>query len=116
MSSPRSRFLTVSDFNAQPLADLLNNPETDPVCEVRVAPFGQVTRCLLEIAAGGTASGECDGVIVWTRAEAVIAGYDALLKGGAASVDAVLAEVESFASTIINAAARLKHLIAISNS
>jgi FkbH-like protein len=110
LSSSRLHFLALSDFNAQPLADFLNNPETDPVCDIRVAPFGQVTQCLLEIAAGGTASGECDGVIVWTRPEAVIAGYDALLKGGTASADAVLAEVESFASTIINAAARVKHL------
>lgn len=110
MSSLRPRCLIVSDFNAQPLADLLNNRETDPVCEIRVAPFGQVTPSLLEIAIGGTASGNCDGVIVWTRPEAVIAGYDALVKGGTASVDAVLAEVESFASTIIKAAARLKHL------
>jgi FkbH-like protein len=81
------RFLLISDFNAQPLADFLNNPETDPVCEIRLAPFGQVTQCLLEIAAGKTESAEYDGVIVWARPEAIVSGDE-----------------------VIAAAARVKHL------
>jgi FkbH-like protein len=104
------RFLLLSDFNAEPLADFLNNRETDPVCEIRVAPFGQVTPSLLEIGAGQKATDEYDGVIVWTRPEAVIAGYDRLLRGGTDRADTIRAEVEGFASIIVNAAARLRYL------
>jgi FkbH-like protein len=105
-----SRFLVVSDFNAQTFADFLNNSETDSAGEVLLAPFGQVTPCLLEITGGKSASAEYDGIIVWTRPEGVIAAYDALLKGAAVPADTIRAEVEGFASILIHAAARVKHL------
>lgn len=102
MTSAGPRLLLISDFNAQPLADL--------VSDMSVAPFGQVTPSLLQIAQGTNAA-LYDGVMVWTRPEAVIGGYDALLKGEPAAWDDIRAEVESFAATLKNAARHVKHLL-----
>ncbi|HLH32926.1 MAG TPA: HAD-IIIC family phosphatase [Terriglobia bacterium] len=90
MSSSKTRCLLVSDFNIQPLADFINHDETEPACEAVVAPFGQVTPSLLELASGDSQS-RYDAVIVWTRVE----GID---------------DIENFGAALIAAARHVKHL------
>jgi FkbH-like protein len=113
VSSAKTRCLILSDFNIQPLADFLNRDDNEPACEAVVGPFGQVAPPLLQISEGKT-SPDCDCLIVWARPEAVIGAYDTLLKRGAVSAESLSAEVEAFATALISAARRVKHLFFMS--
>lgn len=113
MTSAKTHCLILSDFNAQPLADFLNRDENDPLCQAVVGPFGQVAPSLFRVSEGKT-SPDCDCLIVWTRPEAVIGAYDTLLKRGSVPADSLNAEVEAFATALIGAARRVKHLFLMS--
>src|ERR1051326_2117817 len=90
----------ISDFNIQPLADYLRNDASTAQCNVDVAPFGQVTQTLLDFADKPV----YDTLIIWTRPEAVITRYAALIDQENMDDSAVLGKVEGFAQLILNIA------------
>src|ERR1043166_10337529 len=107
------RCLTLSDFNVQPFADYVNQDETDPRCEAVVGPFGQVTPALVEISSIQPFHHH-DALMIWTQPEAVIPGYEAVLRYEPVSESTVTSEVEAFAQQIIDAARNIPHVFVAS--
>ncbi len=113
MTSSNVRCLAISDFNIQPLADYLHRDPMNPCCEVVIAPFGQPARALLEISSGSAAQ-NFDALIVWTQPEAVVAGYEALLRYEPVPSSAIISEVGQFAQQVIDAAEKMNHVFVVS--
>jgi FkbH-like protein len=101
--------LAVSDFNIQPFADYLRQDPATPPCEAVAAPFGQITQTLVEISAGAGAS-KYDALMIWTQPEAVISGYEALLRYESVAESTITAEVDAFAHLVIDAAQEIEHV------
>ena len=113
MTDSKMLCFALSDFNIQPFADYLHQDQTDPRCEVVVAPFGQITPALLEISSG-KAVHNYDALMIWTQPEAAVPGYDALLRYEAVPESIVMSEVGTFAQQVIDAAQRVEHVFVAS--
>ncbi len=94
--------ILTSDFTIDELAARLASADEHGLAmNVDVAPFDQVIPTLLGVAARQE---KIDLAIVWTRPEAVSSAFRALLDGGPADVDRVMADVDSFARAILASA------------
>ncbi len=113
MTAPNLHCLALSDFNIQPFADYLNQDEADPRCEAVVGSFGQVTSALVEIGSLQTLH-SYDVLMIWTQPEAVIPGYEALLRYEPVSESIITSEVNSFAGQIVQAALKVRHVFVAS--
>ncbi|MBL9201282.1 MAG: HAD-IIIC family phosphatase, partial [Opitutaceae bacterium] len=99
------KILLVSDFSLQNFAGYLQKIAAPGATEVAIAPFGQVPQVLL----GAEASlwePRPDCAVVWTRPEAVLPSFQAVLEGKPAEASAVLQEVDDFCALLEKAAAR----------
>ena len=102
--------LLLSDFNADNLAALLTQSGDPPKVEVRAAPFGQV----MPLLADGSSpqwSPPPDFAIVWTRPEAVLPSFGALLDYRQPSLDTLLGEVDAFVAALRAAQGRARFLL-----
>jgi FkbH-like protein len=104
--------LAVSDFNIQPFADCLQQDPAEPLCDAIAAPFGQVTQTLAQVTSGGGMR-NYDALMVWTQPEAVIPGYEALVRYESVSESLITAEVEAFAGQVIGAAEKTEHVFVV---
>jgi len=96
-----SQIHLVSDFNIEPFARLLRAQEKAHGFTVRAADFGQVIpglRAPTEPFASG------DIVLVWARAERIVAGFARVLDYEPVPEDALLAEVDDYAEAVLHAA------------
>jgi FkbH-like protein len=101
--------LVVSDFNADNLALYLSNDEKEPRVEVHAAPYGQVYQLLVDENSPFW-SGKPDFAVVWSRPQGVIESFSALQSYQQVPVEAVLQEVDEFASLLTAAAGRVSYL------
>ena len=102
--------LLVSDFNVKTLGALLANAEEEPGFDIVEAPYGQVVPVLID------PSQECwqkpvEVAVVWTRPEAVIPSFKNVLEFKGVDKAALDAEVDAYASQLINAASRPRMLL-----
>ena len=97
-----AKILIVSDSTIDSLLPML-----EPQLSATVAPFGQVDRTLLD---GDSAcwEPEPDYALVWSRPEANISSFAALLSGDTVSMEEVLREVDVFVERLKIAATRVK--------
>lgn len=101
------RCLLVADFTIENLAGLLSNDYRPPVIEGVTAPFDQVTPLLLD--PGHPAwHPSPDAAVIWTRPERVSASFARLLQYEEGSLDAVLSDVDRFASQVIGIQNRVR--------
>ena len=105
MKTPSLDFLIVSDFTVQPLADALHVDDSDPPIISRVAPYGQVVPTLTSLVAG---TDNCDGLIVWTRPEAISPTFRRRLEGDLVSADDVFADIDALAALLREASAHAR--------
>ena len=93
------RGLLLSDFNAENLAALLNRSSGPPALTVRAAPFGQIVQALAD-PADPAWDPRPDFAVVWTRPEAVLPSFSALLEYQQVPLEALLEEVDAYASRL----------------
>ncbi|HUA38734.1 MAG TPA: HAD-IIIC family phosphatase [Candidatus Sulfopaludibacter sp.] len=96
------RGLLISDFNLENLSAYLANNREPPLFRCEVAPYGQVTQTLLD------STLPCwnpppDFTLVWTRPEAVLAGFREALNGDTVEEANLEREVDNYAETIARA-------------
>ena len=103
------RIVLISDFNLENFAALARTDPAPPAIEVEVAPYGQVFQSLVQEDAEHWSAGP-DGALVWTRPEGAIQSFGDFLQMQPGAADAVPAEVEAFAQTLLAASRRLKFL------
>ncbi len=89
----------ISDFNVEPLARLLRNVPGFDAVAIDVAPFGQVYQALVE-----AATEEHWAKIIWTQPDRVIVHFARACALESVDHNTVLAEVDSFADIIVQAA------------
>jgi FkbH-like protein len=94
----------VSDFTISELADELKVPDGLPALDVSVAPFGQVTRALLE----GPPAEASDFLVAWTRPESAVPAFGHAMAFEEVDEATILAEVDAFCSLIERAAPSYK--------
>jgi FkbH-like protein len=99
MARQSLRGVLLSDFNADNCAALLNSSPEMPAVSVQAAPFGQVVQLL------GDASASCwnprpDFAVVWTRPEAVLPSFGALMEYRPVALDDLLQEVDAYAARL----------------
>jgi FkbH-like protein len=107
MASEVFRCLLISDFNLDNMAGYLANDPEWPNIEVRKTPIGQVIPSLVD------ETRECwqediDFAVVWTRPEAVIPSFDALLKYEKVDGDSIGGEVDDFVDALSALQGRVK--------
>jgi FkbH-like protein len=91
----------VADFTIDELAEPLVGPTHDGLTvRAEIAPFDQVIPTLMEL---GRRETKPDLALVWTRPEQVSPAFRDLLLGAAADVDAIMADVDAFASAVKSA-------------
>lgn len=100
--------LVVSDFNAELLARFVTADRAGPAVTAEAAPFGQVFQTL-----GSFGSPETS-LMVWVRPEGISEAFARHLTGEAVSRDAVMADVEAFATALVQAAGRARSLFVAS--
>jgi FkbH-like protein len=100
MRSSRLSCILLSDFNTSNFGSLLRNDPTDPRIELLDSPYGAVVQVLAEPDRFLT-HGKADVAIVWTRLEAVSPAFERLVRGESVSSDAVIEDVDQFASLIL---------------
>lgn len=105
-----SQIHLVSDFNIEPFARLLRAQVKDYGFTVRAADFGQVIPGLRMSAVPFASS---DIVLVWARAERVIAGFASALEYERVAEDALLAEVDTYADALLHAAGQCAMVLAV---
>ena len=93
------RCILVADFTIDALAGYLSNDPDEPVLAAVVAPYGDVRATLL--GSGGAGETREDVAVIWTRPDAAIPAYAALLAGSAIEADALLADVARFADAVV---------------
>jgi FkbH-like protein len=96
----------ISDFTVDELVDELSVDGDAPPLAAEVAPFGQVTQCLMQPPAADAA----DFAVVWTRAEVSIPSFARALAYEDVEPAVLLAELEQFTSLILRAATNYKAL------
>ena len=106
MKSASMHALLVADFTIDGLAPLMASSADAPTVRCAVAPFDQVVRVLIDSTAECWSSSP-DLAIVWTRPQAAVKAFGALLDNEPAELETVLAEVDEFATHLLSAAARV---------
>ena len=89
----------VSDFNLQNFAGLLANDAEFPEIEAVATPYGQAVSTLLDKDAPCWQN-EPDVAVVWTRPEAVIPDFNALLKYQQVPLPKLLQQVDQYCSLL----------------
>jgi FkbH-like protein len=103
-----SRFLKlISDFNVEPLAQLLRNLPGWEADLIEVAPFGQVYQALSEVV-----SDEHWTKILWTQPDRVLVQFARACSLEIVDHDEVLGEVDAFADAIVRSAFGSQMLVA----
>ena len=96
--------IVLADFTANDFARTLEKDDAlGPSIEAEVAPFDQVVQTLLQLQQ--PKEKPYDFALVWTRPERVSLSFAKLLAGEPASLDAILAEVDTFAALLSKVAA-----------
>lgn len=108
MSEQIFQGLLISDFNAQNLAAYLENKTSAPKIRCSVAPFGQVMQALMGIKEKDSGQPPHDFLVVWTQPEAIFQSFRELLSHRPSSLPAILAEVDAFASLILEAGSQAR--------
>ncbi len=106
--APSLHGLLVSDFTIQPLADVLNETSGPPRVEFETAPYGQVIPTLISPPPG------VDVVVVWTRPEAVAAGFGRVLHGDVTDLEDLRREVDAFCDVVRRCAQSVKTVLVAS--
>jgi FkbH-like protein len=96
VKAPAHRGLLISDFTIDELARCLTDDPSEPIVAADVAPFGQVIPTLMTPPPEGV-----DFAVVWTRPESVAPSFARLLEYDTADDAAILAEVDQFASLVV---------------
>jgi FkbH-like protein len=100
---PAARGYLVSDFTIGELERILNDPRASTVLDFESAPFGQVVPTLLSPPPEGR-----DVLVVWTRPEAVIPAFDALLAYETVQEAEILKQVDEHCQLIARAASKYR--------
>jgi len=110
-ASSSSRGIVIADFSVDELAAILRRDDGALArrLSVDVAPFDQVVQSLHQLGASGV-SGHFDFAVVWTRPDAAIRGFQAVLAQQPVSTESVLEEVDGFADLIRQAARSVRHM------
>jgi FkbH-like protein len=93
----------VSDFTIGELERRLNATDESMLLDFEAAPFGQVVPSLLAPPPPGR-----EFLVVWTRPEAVLPDFDALLAGEARPEAEILRQVDEFCELVLRAAAQYR--------
>ncbi|MBT6049562.1 MAG: HAD-IIIC family phosphatase [Candidatus Scalindua sp.] len=101
--------ILISDFTINNLAGYLDNDMGFPEVKTVISPYGQVAQVLID------SNLECwqnplDLAVVWTRPEAVIESFNQLMDYRYPSLDIILAEVDEYASLLMELRDRLKFI------
>ncbi len=107
MSDSRLHCLLISDFNLSNLQGYLRNDRRLPLVRASSAVYGQVLAPLLE------ATDPCwedapDIAVIWTRPEAVLPSFGAVLEHRALDSDALDQEVDRFAQALLGMRKRVR--------
>jgi FkbH-like protein len=94
----RGRLIADSTITDLAAALRRSDPALGPDIEVAIAPYDQVVQQLHGLAAHDSTG--LDFCVVWTRPEAAIPRFRALMEHGAVTVDAVLEDVDEFAALV----------------
>src|SRR6266545_2666906 len=113
MSQPALLCAVLSDFNASNFGALLQHDPANPSVEILESPFGSVMQILAD-PARFLPEKKLDVAIVWTRLEAVSPAFGRLLQGESTSVDAVIEEVDNFASMLLRLRGAAKFVLVAS--
>lgn len=97
MVDPRTELVLVSDFNLANLAGILRSREGFP-WDPRVAPMDQVVATLNKPSSADASA------LVWTRPERISPEFQRALHFAQADPERVLADVDTFADVLVNAA------------
>jgi FkbH-like protein len=100
MNQPSLRCTVLSDFNASNFGALLRHDPNGPSLEVLETPYGSVMQMLTD-PTRFLPEEKIDVAFVWTRLEAISPAFGRLLQGEGTNSDAVLEEVDNFASLIL---------------
>jgi FkbH-like protein len=114
--------LVIADTVLAPLQRLLAETDPAPVVRARFADYNQVQQILRdrdhpvwgEAGAIGGKEERCGTALVWTTPQRQVAAFQALLEFRPATVDQLLAEVDSFADGVLAAARRVGLLLVVS--
>jgi FkbH-like protein len=90
----------LSDFNASNFGALLQHDSANPSVEMLESPYGAVMQVLAD-PARFLPEKKLDVAIVWTRLETISPAFGRLLQGESSSAEAVLEEVDNFASLLL---------------
>ncbi len=90
------RGLVLADFTIGDLVDQLANSPEEPGLAVEQGPFGQVVQQLLQ----GVPASQADFVVVWTRPEAALPSFAAMLAHQEATEKQLRADVDTFAALV----------------
>jgi FkbH-like protein len=110
MSQPALRCIVLSDFNASNFGALLQHDSNNPSIAVSESPYGSVMQALAD-PARFLPENELDVAIVWTRPEAISPAFGRLLQGESTNADAVLEEVDNFASLLLRLRQKAKFVL-----
>jgi FkbH-like protein len=94
-----SHCLLLSDFNVENLAGFLANDPLAPVVTVELGTFGQVLPTLLN-AADPVWQRHYDAAVIWTRPEAVLESFGAVLENRPPPLDRLLGEVDQYCEAL----------------
>ncbi|HVJ16535.1 MAG TPA: HAD-IIIC family phosphatase [Polyangiaceae bacterium] len=103
---PAARGYIVSDFTVGELERRLNDPNEAVPMDFAAAPFGQVIPALL-----APAPAKRDVLVVWTRPEAVVPAFDALLGYEQVDEAELLRQVDAFCDVVAQAASRYRAVL-----
>ncbi len=109
MNIQQPRCTIIADFTAEPLANALLNDGLFPAIESVVAPLGPVQQSLMRLQTEQTQP-KPDLVIVWSRPEATIPSFRALLRHERVEPDQLLDEVDQFVDLLLDAAEQAEYL------
>jgi len=104
--------LLISDFNAQNLVGLLDNSPEPPRFAIRHAPFGQVMQALTDPTMDGWQP-EPDVLIVWTRPQSVLPGFQRLLENARPGAEPLSAQVDAFSEAVRAASTRARWVLVV---
>jgi len=109
MTIENLRCLLVADFTVGGLSPFLAAADDPPVLTATIAPFGAIMPVLLDPDHLCWRS-RPDIAVVWSRPDAMIAGFRRLLNGEPVAIDDVLAEVREFAERLRDVSTRVAAL------
>lgn len=102
-----ARLVLISDFNLENLARLLNRPDEGLPLQCELAPFGEVIGPLIEHPPGDPPA----GAVVWTRPEAALPSFAALIEGKGVKEGRIEADVDAFCDVLAAASERFRYLL-----